>query len=162
MQARKTTSKKWTAFPKEFTAQIETVFKENFAERLKDSKLIVEGRIYPEEIVLRVGVLENGRLKQNNFEVSIDYKSEDPEALDRIHNLVDVAASMMMDFYDSNGDIDFPYSWKEFPFKGHPVWLQFSTENSELEAQANSLLGISEDTLLVEENDSETEKDHLH
>jgi hypothetical protein len=167
MQARKTTSKKWTAFPPEFSAQIESVFKENFAEQLKESKLIVEGRIYPEEILLRVGVLEKGRLKQSNFEVSIDYKSDDPEALDRIHNLVDVAASMMTDYFETDGEVEFPYSWKEFPFKGHPIFLQYSTENSELEAQANALLGINEDTMLVEEQITEdaldkAEKDSLH
>jgi hypothetical protein len=174
MQARRITSKKWTAFPEEFSAQIETVIKENFTANLMDAKLIIDGRIYPEEILLRVGVLEKGRLKQSNFEVSIDYKPDDPKSLDRIHHLVDVAASMMMDYFDTNGEVEFPYSWKEFPFKGHPVFLQYSTENSDLEAQANALLGVTEDTLLVEETPSEDaldradelldaeEKDNLH
>jgi hypothetical protein len=167
MQARRMTSKKWTAFPQEFATQIESVFKENFAEQLKEAKLIIEGRIYPEEILMRVGVLEKGRLKQSNFEVSIDYKSDDPEALDRIHHLVDVAASMMMDYFESGGEVDFPYSWKEFPFKGHPIFLQYSTENTELEAQANAILGVDENSMIVELPSSEdaldkSEKDNLH
>lgn len=145
MYPRRPTSQKWTDFPKEFSAQIESVFKESFAQQLGDSELIVQGRIYAEEILLRVGVLEKGRIAQSNFEVSIDYDSNDSQVLDRIHHLVDVAASMMMEHYETQGEVEFPLSWKEFPFKGQPIYLQYSTENSDLEAQANAILGVSED-----------------
>jgi hypothetical protein len=166
MQPRRTNSKKWTAFPPEFSSQIESVFRENFANELKESKLLIEGRIYPEEILLRVGVLEKGRLKQSNFEVSIDYKTDDPEALDRINHLVDVAASMMTDYFE-NEDVDFPRVWKEFPFKGKPIYLQYTTDNTELEAQADALLGINTDSMVQEQEETEdaldiAEKDKLH
>lgn len=169
MQARKNTSKKWTGFPEEFLQQVEEIFRQNFAKKIGESKLVVEGRIYAEEIVLRVGIREKGRLKQSNFEVSIDYKSSDPNSLDRIHDLVDVAASMMADYFEKGEELDFPYQWKEFPFNGKPVFLQFSTENSELESQADAILGLREDSLVREDAPGEdllgktsAGKRHLH
>lgn len=168
MQARRITSKKWTQFPAEFNQQIQSVFMENFGPQLKDSKLIIEGRIYPEEILLRVGMLEKGRLAQQNFEVSVDYKNSESETvLERIHALVDVAGSMMLEYFEKDGEVEFPYTWKEFPFKGQPVFLQYSTENTDLEAQANAILGLNEDSLLLGDDKVSdaldlAEKDHLH
>ena len=107
MNPRLKSSKKWTAFPKEYTEQIQTVFKENFAQYLEDAELIVEGRIYTEEIMLRVGYLEKGRLAQANFEVSMNYSQEQQDAMKRIHNCIDAAASMMMEYLENDGDVDF-------------------------------------------------------
>lgn len=148
MIPRLKSSKKWTAFPKEYSDQIQGVFKENFAQFLDNAELIIEGRIYQEEIVLRVGYHEEGRLAQANFEVSMNYSQEQQDAVSRIHNCVDAAASMMMEFLENEGEVDFPYTWKEVPFQGKKVYLKFSTENSNLEAEANKLLGLSEDEML--------------
>jgi len=152
-------SKKWTGFPKEYSDQIRTVFKENFASYLENGELVVEGRIYPEEILLRVGYLEKGRLAQANFEVSMNYSQDEQDAVSRIHNCVDAAASMMMEYLENDGEVDFPYVWKEFPFQGKKIYLQFSTENSSLEEEANKLLGM-DDTSLYHDED-ETDEDAL-
>jgi hypothetical protein len=159
MQARLKSSKKWTAFPQEYADQIQSVFTENFAEPLKDSKLIIEGRIYPQEILLRVGVNKNGELKQANFEVSMDYSQEKQDAVERIHNCIDAAASMMMEYFESEGEVEFPRTWHEYPFQGKSVYLQFTTENSDLEAQANVLLGEAGDDALVHEEESDDEEE---
>ncbi|UXR63463.1 hypothetical protein EZJ49_10285 [Bdellovibrio bacteriovorus] len=151
MNPRLKSSKKWTAFPKEYSEQILGVFKENFAQYLGDAELIVEGRIYQEEIALRVGYLEEGRLAQANFEVSMNYSQEQQDAITRIHNCVDAAASMMMEYLENDGEVDFPYTWKEVPFQGKKIYLRFSTENSSLEAEANKLLGLNEDEMLHDE-----------
>ncbi|WP_374033150.1 hypothetical protein ACES2I_09865 [Bdellovibrio bacteriovorus] len=157
MIPRLKSSKKWTSFPKEYSDQIQAVFKENFAQYLDNAELIIEGRIYQEEIVLRVGYLEEGRLAQANFEVSMSYSQEQQDAVSRIHNCVDAAASMMMEFLENEGEVDFPYNWKEVPFQGKKVYLKFSTENSNLEAEANKLLGLSEDEMLHDTNEDEDE-----
>ena len=169
MSPRRASSKKWTTFPPEFIEQVTTVFKETFATSLAESALIVDGRIYPEELVLRVGVREKGRLKQSNFEVSTDYEADVPESLDRIHCLVDVAASMMLEFFESEGEAEFPFVWKEYPYKEKPIYLQTSAENTDLEAQANAFLGASAEDLLNEVtvtedalDHAEAEKDQLH
>lgn len=153
MTPRLKSSKKWTTFPKEYSEQIQNVFKENFAPYLEDnSELVVEGRIYSEEITLRVGYREEGRLSQANFETSITYNQENNDALEMIHNCVDAAASMMMEYFETEGESDFPYTWKEVPFKKSKIYLRFSTENSALEAEANKLLGLSEEDMLNEED----------
>ncbi|AHI05933.1 hypothetical protein BDW_07155 [Bdellovibrio bacteriovorus W] len=152
MNPRLKSSKSWTKFPKEYSDQILAVFNENFAEFLKDATLIIDGRIYSEEIMLRVGYLEKGRLAQANFETSMNYSQTEQDALQRIHNCVDAAASMMMEYLESKGEVDFPYAWKEFNFQGNKVFLQFSTENSSLEEEANRLLGLTDEDLFNEED----------
>lgn len=155
MNPRLKSSKKWTNFPKEYSDQIQAVFKENFAQYLEDAELIVEGRIYAEEIALRVGYHQKGRLTQANFEVSMNYSQEEQDAVARIHNCVDAAASMMMEYFDQDGDVDFPYVWREFPFQGKKIYLRFSSENSSLEAEANRLLGVDPDAMMNEDEESD-------
>ena len=155
MNPRLKTSKKWTAFPKEYQDQIQTVFKETFQKHLQNAKLLVEGRIYPEEILLRVGVLEQGRLSQANFEVSMNYSTKTKDAVERIHDCIDAAASMMNDYFESNGEVEFPRTWQEFDFNKKPLFLQFSTVNSDLEAQADALLGQSFEEMVQEDKDNE-------
>lgn len=155
MNPRLTSSKKWTKFPKEYLSQIEQAFSDAFAAQLATGKLLIEGRIYPEEIMLRVGFLEKGRLQQANFEVSINYSQQDQDAVDRIYNCIDAAASMMGEYFASEGDVDFPRSWKEYDFDGKMIFVQYSTENSDLEAEANKLLGLDDNALVQEEQDSE-------
>ncbi len=160
MTPRRASSKKWTQFPQDFIDQVTSVFKETFAASLGASTLIIDGRIYPEELVLRVGIREVGRLKQSNFEVSTDYEADVPESLDRIHCLVDVAASMMLEFFESEGEAEFPFVWKEYPYKGKPLYLQTSAENTDLEAEANAFLGLAADGLLNDEGTTEDALDH--
>jgi hypothetical protein len=155
MKPRLPTSKKWTSFPKEYISQIEQVFSQAFAAQLTTGKLIVEGQIYPEEITLRVGYLEQGRLSQANFEISMNYSKEKQDAVDRIHNCIDAAASMMNEYFESEGDVDFPLAWKEYDFSGVPIFVQYSTVNSELENKADELLGVSPESLVVEADDTE-------
>lgn len=155
MKPRLTTSKKWTDFPKEYTAQIINAFNQNFAAQLAGAKLIVEGRIYKEEILLRVGFQEKGRLAQPNFEVSMSYAFKESEALARIHDCIDAAASMMDEYFQTDGETDFPRSWKEYEFNGRKVFLQFSTVNTSLEAEADKLLGIGADSFYQEDEDTE-------
>jgi hypothetical protein len=151
MQPRLKTSKKWTAFPKEYVDQIQTVFHENFSAQLTGNKLVIEGRIYPSEVVLRVGINEKGRLRQANFEVSMDYNIKEKDAVERIHNCIDAAASMMLDYFEAEGESEYPRTWQEYPFQGKKLFLQFTTENTDLEAQANALLGEPAEALVLEE-----------
>jgi hypothetical protein len=155
VQPRLKTSKKWTAFPKEYADQILGVYRENFAEMIGERKLILERRIYATEVVLRVGYLEPGRLKQANFEVSMDYSPKEKDAVERIHNCVDAAASMLLEYFDNEGVVDFPLKWESFPFQKRTLFLKYSTENTELEAEANKLLGVQENSLLLEDEDTD-------
>jgi hypothetical protein len=158
MQPRLKSSTKWTNLPLDVATQIKTVFEQNFQKELGKARVIVEGRLYPQEILLRVGHVEPGRLVQNNFEISMDYEAQsESSALNTIHLLVDVAASLLTEHFESEGELEIPNIWTEFPFDDHKVWLQHTTENSSLEKQANELLGEWDDSLVQESEDDEAE-----
>ena len=157
MFPRLKTSKKWTAFPNEYVRQIEQAFLENFSAELQNAKLIVQGRIYPSEIMLRVGFLEKGRLTQNNFEVSLDLGKDKNAIMDKIHLAIDAIGSLMHEFFESDGTMELPRIWKEFEFNKTKLYLQFNGENTDLEQEANKLLGLEQVDLLNETKDDDDE-----
>lgn len=167
MNPRLKTSKKWTAFPAEFIAEIKNALTDNFGTHLNKKELVIEGRIYAAEILLRLGFREEKELRQNNFEVSIDYTQD--KAMERIHDAIDVAASMMGDYFENESDdSEYPRDWKEFDFESLKVWCQFSTVNTKLESEADRLLGSEEDPALVnpvdddEDSTEPRDKSKLH
>jgi hypothetical protein len=165
MNPRLPSSKKWTAFPADYTDQIKEVFTQGFETQLKDCKLIIEGHIYAQEILLRVGVLKKGRLVQANFEVSINYSAAKQDAVERIYNCIDAAASMMSEYFDGDdeGESELPRVWKEYEFDKQKLFMQFSTVNTELENQADALLAQADDIprVLVQEEISEDALDQV-
>ncbi len=155
MNPRLKKSTKWTAFPKDFSQQIHDIFSKNFKQQLENHKLIVEGRIYPEEILLRVGFLQQGRLTQINFEISMDYSKKNQDAIDRIHNCIDAVATLMSDYFQDE-EIEYPRVWQEYDFDQQKIYFQFTTVNSDLEAQADALLGSAVDDLVkIEQEEDE-------
>lgn len=152
MKARKKESKKWSQIPPELSKQIKEVFEENFKAQLVGKTLSVEGRIYPTEILMRLGINTKGELRFQNFEVSVDHSPEKQNTLPQIHLAVDVIASILFDFFENNEEHDIPYVWQEFPFEKEKIWLQSNSENSSLEAEADKLLGLepNDDTMLRE------------
>ena len=157
MNPRKKESKKWTKLPTDFSIQVKTVFEQNFKPHLEGKKLTVEGRIYPSEIVLRVGINRKGELRYHNFEVSLDHSKEKQDAISQIHIGVDAIASLMVDYFDQEEEHEMPLVWQEYPFEKQTIWLQYTSENSTLEAEANKLLGLSEEDSLLAETVDELE-----
>lgn len=141
MEPRNKDSKKWTAFPAEFIEQIRGVFMEAFKNSLTGTILVVEGRIYDHEIGLRVGFRQATELRQNNFEVSLDFDPSKENALEQIYRLIDVLAVVMNEYFDGKPTSTLPTFWKEIQFDGRPVFFQFSTVNTDLEAAADEILG---------------------
>src|SRR4051812_43570728 len=101
MIPRKKESKKWTDLPKDFSSQIKTVFEQNFKTQLDGKKLLVEGRIYPSEILLRVGINRPGELRYQNFEVSLDHSKIKQDVIAQIHIAVDAIASLMVEYFEN-------------------------------------------------------------
>lgn len=156
MNPRVPSSKKWTSIPNELCSQIREVFEENFADQSKNGQIIVEGRIYPNELLLRVGYLEKGRLKQANFEVSQDFDPNQQNALQLIHLAVDCAASMMGEFFDQAQELEsFPQEWQSFAVEKKMVFVRVSTVNSQLEAAADRLLSENSDDLVQGEDEEQ-------
>lgn len=155
MEPRLKTSKKWTSFPNEYLKQIQTVFNKSFKLHLESGKILTEGRIYKEELLLKVGFLENGNIKQSNFEISIQYDKNKENAVQLIYLMIDVAATMMDEFFMAEVDHDFPRTWQDYDVEGKKVFLQFSTTNDELENEADRILGIDKSDELVQQDEDE-------
>lgn len=155
MIPRKKESKKWTNLPPDFCNQIKTVFEQNFKAHLGPKRLRVEGRIYLAEILLRVGINTPGELRYQNFEVSLDHSKALQDAIAQIHIGVDAIASLMVEFFENEEDHEMPFVWQEYPFEKQKIWLQYSSENPDLEAEANRLLGLKEEAALLKETEEE-------
>ncbi len=168
MNPRLKTSKKWTAFPPELINQILSAFEENFRAKINETEIIVEGRIYPQEILLRVGLLEKGRIKQKNFEISAEYSPDNENAVQKIFLSVDAAASLLLDYMDQEknqddenveSDLDLPSSWREMEFNQEKIYVQFSTVNSKLEAEADRILGLDKSQELYVDEEEDFDQD---
>lgn len=161
MQARLSQSKSWTQFPSEFLEQVQELVAETFEDHLiEDAALHLDGRIYPEEIVFRLGIHTPGQLKQSNFDVSADYKADSQNAKKVMNHCIEASAAMMAEFFDMGEDEDFPRQWMEFNFEGTPLFIRYTTENTALEAEADRLLG-ADFKVLVKEESSEDALDHV-
>ena len=169
MTPRLASSKQWSSLPKDFTEKAALVFAQNFVEESSRGRFNIDGRIYKNEIIVRGSFVENGRLKYTNFEVSLDH-SPDEKAMQKLFLGVDVLGSVFEMHFDhlqedEEDDIEYPLFWEEHEFDDTKVFLKYSTENVELEEQANRLLGLSAEGLYqdptVVQTSSETE-DALH
>lgn len=166
MNPRYKVSQKWTAFPPEFSEQIRSVFVQNFEKQLgKTMSLSVDGRIYQKEITLRIGLHSKGELKHFNFEVSVDLPpnpaNDENKIFETISVAVDALASLMAEYFENDQDIELPYTWTESTFEGKKVWVQHSTENPDLEAEADKLLGLADDDGVLKNADDEKSEDVL-
>ncbi|HMN68355.1 MAG TPA: hypothetical protein PKC28_07430 [Bdellovibrionales bacterium] len=141
MEPRLSSSRKWSPLPKEFLSQVRGVFQENFKAQIGKGKVLVDGRIYPEELLILVGYKGANALKQSNFEVSIAYKKDKDNVLKLLHLAVDAGASLFEQIFTAQDDGDFPRLWQEVDFEGRKIFIQYSTVNSELEAEADKWLG---------------------
>jgi hypothetical protein len=160
MNPRLTTSRKWTAFPTEYIEQIRQVFQDHF-----QGQWVVDGRIYSEEILLRVGRQKPGQLAQDNIEVSVDFYSSEENGQECIDALIDAAATLMTDFLaqkeqDAEETPEFPLYWTEMEQGKFKIYFQYSGENSDLAAQADAILGLSEGQLFNEQPEGEDALDH--
>lgn len=154
VQPRLNTSKSWTGLPPEFSQKAAQVFAQNFRDESEAGEFLVQGRIYADEILLQIGYLQKGRLKQTNFEVSVDH-SPNEKAMDKLFFAIDVLGAVFESHFehlreDEGEEIEYPLRWEEHEFDGHPVFLKYSTANTALEAEADRLLGLGGSALYNE------------
>ena len=181
---RLATSLNSTAVPLEFLTKVRGIFERQFDIEAETGEFLVEGRIYSDEVILRLGYLEKGRLKQINFEASMDLKKAKAEAdedgaftpvdeaessvdldpaksavMSRLYTLIDALGSLMEEYFEAGSneeEIDVPLTWRAYDFEGEEVFMQYSTVNSRLEAEADRILGLlAEDGLVLETQTNE-------
>jgi hypothetical protein len=153
MKPRLPASVKWTPLPKELLQQIRTVFADSFKAHVGTGRIDADGRIYPGEILVKVGFKPSSGLRQSHWEISMEYKANKDNVLKLLHLAVDAAASLLEQTFAAEDDGEFPRLWDEIEFEGRKIYVQYTTENSELEAEANRLLGLKDGDELVHAED---------
>ncbi len=179
MEPRLVSSAKWTPFPADLQVSIQETLAENFSTESEDGEFIVDGRIYAQEILLRLGYLPHGRLQQLNFEASIEFNpDEEKGAVKAIFACVNALGGVFDDYFDAQADaemsvtsnqteietiespaqtsadptgLDFPRTWQVFDTDEGSFYVQYSTVNTKLEAEADRLLKADAEKALVYE-----------
>ncbi len=154
MEPRLKTSTQWSPFPEELCQLTSQSLKERFAEEydLDKAEFVVEGRIYEKEIVGLYGVRFKDEIKQYNFEVSLEYDSEKEKALDLIQNSMDVVEHLLTELFEEDfEDYELSKTWQTMPYEKKMYFYKYSTNNTDLEAQADKLLEEFEKKLVYGE-----------
>jgi hypothetical protein len=153
MKARKNQSKKWSNFPKELIEQISEIFQKEYSGKIDDKALFVEGRIYSTELMLRVGLNSQTSIKWDNFICSLDFNPAKENAVQRIHLCVDAVGSFMDHFFElkqksaeNSSEEEMPVTWSEMTVNKQKVFLMYSTENADLEKEADLILKEGKNT----------------
>lgn len=160
MQPRRSDSKKWTALPKEYLESVHTTITTQYKKELKDVEVVVEGRVYDREVLVRIGFLPHGRLKQHNFELAFDVPQAKDQVLTKLNTSLDFIGSIFTEFFAKEGfenceyEETLPILWKPVSFSKDLLHFQYSTVNSKLESMADEWLS-KQDEALVNENCTE-------
>lgn len=163
---RKPESRSWTAFPEELSEKIKEVFTQTYLKEKTGKSFVIEGRLYESEILLRVGLLTMGRIAQDNFEASIDFKTPDDNVHARIHLCVDAIGQCFDSYFedqitdseDRDDDEDllgYSRNWEEIDLDGDLLYLRYSSVNSLLEREADRMLGTLDENLFKEVPETE-------
>ncbi len=130
-------------FPADLTKLIKETVDETFHDYLNGNKSLVEGKIFNDEIWLRIGFRKSGELTQRNFEGSIN-KTDQTNTTNSIHKMLDFLSTLVEEHFSSTEEVEYPKTWTSYSFENTEVFFQQTSENSELEQEANRLLGIDE------------------
>lgn len=151
---------KWSQpIPQDLLQLIKSVVAETFTKKIGDRSIEVAGRMFPEELWLRIGFGSPGALKHVNYECSMDL-TDKGRITEDIHFMVDALGALIEEHLDNSGAEEVPRKWTPWTFSNRKVFVQSSTENTRLEAEADRLLADA--GLLDDEDDAESEGDDLN
>lgn len=159
MQPRRSDSKKWTKLPKEYLENVHSTIATQYENDLKNVEIVVEGRVYDREVLVRIGFLPQGRLKQHNFELAFDVPEAKDQVLNKLNTSLDFLGSIFTEFFTKNGfeeseyEETLPILWKPVSFGKDVLHFQYSTVNSKLESLADEWLSKQNDAMV---NDNES------
>jgi len=163
MRARRTDSKKWTSLPQEYMENVHSTLASKYEKELNGSDVVFEGRVYEKEVVVRVGFLPKGRLKQHNFELAFDIPEAKDQVLNKLNSGLDFLDSLFTEFFAKDGfenseyEETLPVLWKPLSSGKDIFHFQYSTENSKLESMADEWLS-KQGNALVNELDADVDE----
>ncbi len=156
MTPRNRSKAPWTGLPEEFAFKVLSALEQEFSVQAALGEFITEGKIFDQEILIRIGYLEKDRIRQINFEASIDYDSEKSDTIsdtgiDTFYLCIDALAVWIHEYFaqiEKDEDPTVPALWQATEFKKHTLYFQMSTVNSRLEQMADRLLNETADDRL--------------
>lgn len=151
MEPRLKSSIQWSPFPEELCLHASEALSERFVEEydLGKAVFIVEGRIYSHEVIGLFGLRIKSQLKQHNFEISFEYDSSKDKVLDLIHGAVDLAEYLWTEFLEEDlDDTELSNQWQSLTFEKRNYFFRYSTNNTDLEQEADKLLAEYEKKLV--------------
>lgn len=163
MHPRRSDSKKWTALPADYLHTVQSTLKSQYEDNLKGAEVIVEGRVFDKEIILRLGFLPKGRLKQHNFELALDLPEAKDQLLIKLNHAIDFLGSLLSEFFEKDGfenseyEETLPTLWKPLSDKKDVFYFQYSTVNSKLESLADEWLSKQNKSLVNESLDDDND-----
>lgn len=141
MEPRLISSTRWTELPPELKTQIEEVFHEKYlSEYDVDGEFQARGWIYPNEIIIQVGIHNPNYLGQRHFIVSMETaKSNEKETIKLIDVCVDFLGELWEEFLEE--EFEPPLVWQATNYNKRELYYYYHTTNYDLETEANKLLG---------------------
>ena len=159
MEPRLPTSKQWTQVPPELLQQMKSVFEEGFKAQLGNAVVALEGRIYPKELLFSLGFRRPNQLKQPNFQISLGYDAQKENVLKLIHTIFDAMGALFDEYFKTNDDSEFPRLWDQLEYEKKKLFVQYSTENTDLKKKADELLGLPPDDGLLVDDPEQTKEE---
>ena len=162
LESRKNKSSKSTKLPTEFSKQISDVFNEHFKKQVSGQPILVDSLLTGDEVVVRIGYNpKDTKLRQHNFEVSLDYDQKPATNLvSSVHLAIDALANILQEHLEKPNQ-DFSPTWTAMTLEKREFFYRYTAENSELEKQANELLGIDEQDSLVKIDETIEDEEQL-
>ncbi len=163
IKSRLESSTQWTQLPKDWCKEVENLLtsqlkKTSNGKDLSPGSFHVLGRVFPQEILLVMGRSEKSRLFQKNIFISFDIEFEEAsdKTQEKLFKAVDVGA-LLLEKALSVRDKDFipTLLWEEYEYEEILFYNKWDTQNTMLEIEANKILGISDEALINETEDSE-------
>ena len=163
MDRRKDTPLTSVNLPKDYLKLVEDLFNKNFNKNLNiekgsKEKFIVQGEVYPDELVLIVALKNPGTLRMTTCYASVDYppptvtsKASSEMVQKGVNMCVDAVASFFNTFFTDGRPVDYDLEYRQgwTPVeieKNVRVYLKINRDNPELDAQADEFLTMAEDT----------------
>ncbi len=165
--SKKQKKQSFSTLPKDYIAMVKDVFSKNFSKGLKALEQLrekpyfyIQGRIYPNEIILGVSLLYENEISGTTVYASADFdpQASAPSAETVLNALVDGAGAFYGNFLQdqdkkkleqlaspklSSFEEDVPFDWTSFDMNKIEIFLKVDRANPILDQKADVLLNKS-------------------
>lgn len=140
MKPRHDKAVKKNDFPPELISQIREILKKTFKKAASGREIKVRGTVYDKELLVSASYIEKGSIKSLNFIASVDMIGPQRDLMKKVDVVLDSLGSMIEQYFGSEEEIEMPREWSPFKVDKETVYLIFTTENEDLESEADKIL----------------------